>query len=253
VGEPDECLDAKGQPINGANRGWQNGGGDLSSSSHPDAPDKIDPNSPDDVLRLYDVYQQMWLDKSENAWWWDQYGSGGFTIWEFMAVMWGYEQQGFPNTRNYADALANHGSSWCGAMGCDIHTAEGAMQFMMGFSQVIPGRVAKLERQPALWEAMFYMPPMWWQDDRMLIVQSIRNGALASGPNAPFDVGNISLRSKIFKKMSMLGMIHTVWGQPGEDPMIILTYCQWQVMNYALSTDGARSVNMRTYRSFCGG
>jgi hypothetical protein len=247
-GEPEECLDNDGDPINGADWSYV---GDLSTSSDPSRPSSIDPAASDAVLSLYNIYRQMWLDRG--GWWWDEYESGGFTIWEFMAVMWGYEQQGFPNTQNYATALGNRGDWWCGVMGCDIHTAEGAMQFMMGFSQVIPGRVKNLILNPELFDTHFYPPAQWWQDDQMLIVQSISSGASTSGPNALFDVGNVSMRTDIFRKMSKLGMMHTVWGQPGEDKMIILTYCQWQVMNYALSNDETQSINMRVYRSFCRG
>ena len=50
-----------------------------------------------------------------------------------------------------------------------------------------------------------------------------------------------------------LDMVDTVWGQSGEDRLVILTYCQAQMMNYAILNGGAKAISQRTYRSFCGG
>jgi RHS repeat-associated protein len=222
----------------------------LSTQSNPNRPDKIDPDAPAEVTDLYNLYGLMWKDKG--GWWWEQYGSGGFTIWEFMAVMWGYEQQGFPNTKNYAAALSSRGAWWCGNR-CDVRTVEGSMQFMMGFAQVIPDRVACLASGECTWEEALHGPLNYWVQDRRLIVNGIRHGNFSGNPHALFDVGNMSLRPDIFKKMANRGMIHTIWGQPGEDLMIILEYCQWQVMDYALKNGGAKAINMRLYNNYCGG
>ncbi len=60
---------------------------------------------------------------------------------------------------------------------------------------------------------------------------------------AKLDVANISLRSAIFRKMLRLGMIDTVWGQGSEDRLIILTYCQSLIVNYAIFNGGANVIN----------
>lgn len=235
----------------GGDGGWQNGGSDLGSSSHPDKPDEVHPTS-DNAKALYSAYLKMWGDK--NGWWWDEYKAGGFTIWEFMAISWAYEQDGYPDTEKYAAALGNHATGWCDSMGCDVSTPEGSLEFMGRYNQVGVARARRLFRDPsATVESVFDGPKGYWPGDSMQIVEAIQQDYFSGDIHAPYDVGNVSMRSKIYRKMAALGMIDTVWGLPGQNRMIILSYCQWQMVNYALNNGGPRSINRRVYMSYCGG
>jgi hypothetical protein len=231
----------------------------LNKSSNPNQPDKIDidklpsEKAKEKVLKLYTVYQTMWYEKS--GWWWDRYGSGGFTISEFMAVIWGYEQAGYPNAEKFASALGNKASVWCHSMGCSPFTAEGSMYFLASYSQSARSRSSCLNAGTCTLDGVMYAPPKYWAHNSMSIVEGIEQNAFTGypGPNDLFDVGNVSLRSDIFRRMLRLGMVNTVYGQIGEDRMIILTYCQSQMVNYAMANGGSKAINKRSYGSFCGG
>ncbi|MEP7136314.1 MAG: hypothetical protein ABI904_15405 [Chloroflexota bacterium] len=193
----------------------------------------------------------MWNDKS--GWWWKSYGSGGFTIYEFMAIMWGYEQQGYPNTEKFASALSNKASVWCHSMGCSPFTAEGSMYFLASYSQSTRSRSKCVNAGTCTLEGVMYAPPKSWANNPMMIVAGIEQSAFTGypSPNELFDVANISLRNDIFRKMLRLGMVNTVFGQAGEDRMIILTYCQSQMVNYAMANGGAKAINRISYGNFC--
>jgi hypothetical protein len=88
----------------------------------------------------------------------------------------------------------------------------------------------------------------------MDIVEAIHSGGSGyPGRHELYDVGNVSMRPKIYKKMIALGMVNLVWGQKGQDRMIILNFCQAQMVSYAVFNGGAGTINMRTYSGFCGG
>lgn len=169
-------------------------------------------------------------------------------------MMWAYEQQGYPNTKKYAAAMGNHAPGWCDYMGCDPSTATGSLTFMGRYNQVGVARAKRLFSHPGLNVLkIFDAPKGYWPGDSMAIVEAIQADYFSGDPYAPYNLGNMSLRDRIFRKMAALGMIDTIWGLPGQDSMIILTYCQTLMMDYALNTDGVKSINMRTYRSFCPG
>lgn len=44
-----------------------------------------------------------------------------------------------------------------------------------------------------------------------------------------------------------------VWGDSKDDRLVILTYCQSLMVNYAIFNGGAKAINQRTYNNFCGG
>ena len=226
----------------------------LHVSPDPSNPDSLDYDKLKDkrAVTLYETYIDMWNNK--DGWWWKRYGSGGFTIWEFMAIVWGYEQAGYQNTDKFASALSNKAGAWCLARNCDPSTAEGSLIFLSSYSQSARSRAKCLGNGSCTINEVFYKPPAYWADDTMKIVGGIQQsmpGYPAS--SALFDVGNVSLRSEIFKKMLRLDMIHTVWGQSGDDRLVMLTYCQSLIVNYAVFNGGARAINQRTYSNFCGG
>jgi hypothetical protein len=56
----------------------------FAQSENTDEPDPLNMDILSDKAKdLYSLYLRMYANKS--GWWWDVYGSGGFTIWEFMA------------------------------------------------------------------------------------------------------------------------------------------------------------------------
>ncbi|MBI4738408.1 RHS repeat-associated core domain-containing protein [Candidatus Woesearchaeota archaeon] len=227
----------------------------LHISSNPDRPDDIDPNlrkNDGRIDTLYRMYKEMWANKDD--WWWDRYGSGGFTIWEFMAIIWGYEQAGYPNTDKFVSALSNKAGFWCHVRNCDPFTAEGSMIFLSRYSQSARNRIAAYGNGKAI-DELFYKPPAYWANDTMKIVMGIQQSTYAGhlAPMALFDVGNVSLRSEIFRRMINLNMIHIVWGDSKDDRLVILTYCQSLMVNYAIFKRRGKAINQRTYNNFCGG
>jgi len=226
----------------------------LHISSSPDSPDDVnlDPDRDEGAYSLYQMYLDMWHHK--DGWWWKRYGSGGFTIWEFMAIIWGYEQSGYQNTGNIASALGNKAGVWCAARSCNPFTAEGSMLFLSRYSQSARTRIKSYGLGKTI-DELFHQPPTYWADNTMNIVMGIQQSATAGhlASNAPFDVANVSLRSEIFRKMINRGMVSVVWGQGDDDRLVILTYCQALVVSYAIFNGGAKVINQRTYNNFCGG
>jgi len=226
---------------------------DLGVSSNPDGPDSLDlTGKPDPVQRLYGYYIDMWNNKA--GWWWKRYGSGGFTIWEFMSIFLGYEQSLYPNSQHFATSLSNKAPVWCLYMGCNPRSAEGALEFVASYSQSARGRLNCLGAGSCTLSEAFNAPPIPSAGESMDIVEAIH----LSGPGLPgrhelYDIGNVSLRPKIFKKMIALGMVNAVWGLKGQDRMFILTFCQAQMASYAVYNGGVQAINMRTYSNFCGG
>jgi RHS repeat-associated protein len=225
----------------------------LHISSNPNSPDNVilDPDRDKGAYSLYEMYLDMWNNKE--GWWWDRYGSGGFTIWEFMAIVWGYEQAGYPNTDNFATALSNKAGFWCHVRNCDPSTAEGSLIFLSKYSQSARNRVSAYINGKTI-DELFYKPPAYWSDDTMKIVIGIQQNAYTGSlaPMALFDVGNVSLRSEIFRKMINLNMIRIVWGNSKDDRLVILTYCQSLMVSYVIFNGGAKAINQHVYNNFCG-
>jgi RHS repeat-associated protein len=226
---------------------------DLGTSDNPDQADPLDVSEQSDpVQKLYALYRWMWDHKE--GWWWTRYGRGGFTLWEFMSIFWGYEQSTYPNSSDYATSLGNHAPVYCLKAGCDSNSVEGALAFLADFTHAtLAGHRGDCMTANAC-QLAFATAPIPSARESMDIVEGIYLGGPGSpGRHEPYDLGNVSMSPKIYKKMISLGMVSIVYGQNGQDKMIILTYCQAQMATYAAANGGAKAINLRTYRSFCGG
>ncbi len=199
---------------------------------------------------LYALYRRMYADKT--GWWWDEYGEGGFTIWEFLAIQWGLEQHYYPKTSKYAEAVKNAAASWCsGQPGCDMKTAEWNLNFFAAYThRPFEGTTTCTNDPDCDIKTVSPRPPL---NDSMRIVGAIYNrGSILDkpiGPNDPFEVGNVSLSNKILSKMIRWGMAYASWGSG--DTFFILTKCQSDYYYSAKNGNGVRDINYRTYS--CGG
>jgi GNAT superfamily N-acetyltransferase len=201
---------------------------------------------------LYTLYTKMWAQK--DGWWWKEYGEDGFSIWDFMAVMWSYEQAGYPNDNVMATAMANHAAAWCAEMGCSHTTAEGALSFLAAYSQSARSRTEVVLSGKRTLDEVFYKPPSYYSNG-MHVVEAIHNrpgvDIVPLQPGDLYDVGNISLSNKILSKMIKLDMVHSYWGDG--NTMIVLTKCQSDFYYATRSNGGERFINGRNYRLYCGG
>jgi RHS repeat-associated protein len=228
---------------------------DLGTQLDPDQPDPLDvmdqPNT--DVQKLYNLYRHMWYQSHDN-WWWRRFGKGGFTIWEFMSIFWAYEQSTYPDSSDYATALGNHAPVYCLSEGCNYHSVVGALQFLADFTYAtLPGHRGDCMTTDTC-SKDFATPPIPLPGESMDIVEGIYFGGPGyPGPNELYDLGNVSMSSKIYKRMIARGMVSIVYGLKGQDKMIILTYCQARMADYAAVNGGAQVINLRTYHNFCGG
>ncbi|HSO12412.1 MAG TPA: hypothetical protein VLT51_08555, partial [Anaerolineales bacterium] len=81
--------------------------------------------------KAYDLYLEA--HKHTEGWWWTEYGGqDGFTIWEFMAIMWSYDAVlDMPLVR---EAMHNRAKVFCPG-GCEPSTAEGSLRYLTVFAQ----------------------------------------------------------------------------------------------------------------------
>jgi hypothetical protein len=194
----------------------------------------------------------MYKDKA--GWWWGTHGAGGFTVWEFMASQWGLEQDWYPKTAIYTEALANAAAAWCSyknSEGCDMQTARWHLEFLAAYSyRPFPKTYECANDKICDIKTKVRKPP---QVDGMKHVKAIYDRPpLSAKPLLLGDlyaVGNVSLKNEIFKKMIKWGMVHDHWGS-GENAFIVLTLCQ---ARYAYDADGPKDINYRTYSCACGG
>ena len=201
--------------------------------------------------KLYELYEKMYRDKS--GWWWTTHGAGGFTIWEFMASQWGLEQDWYPKTAIYTEALANAAAAWCSyknPAGCDMKTARWHLEFLAAYSYRPFQQtyncanddfcdIKPYVRKPPLVDGMEHVKAIY--DRPPLSAKPLLLGDL-------YAVGNVSLKNEIFSKMIKWGMVYDHWGS-GESAFIVLTLCQ---ARYAYSADGPKDINYRTYSCACG-
>ncbi len=220
------------------------------NQSDPNAPHKVDGKLTKGGQDFYYLYLRMWKDR--NGWWWDRYGSGGFTIWEFMAVMWGYEQAGYPKTRNVASAMANRGAWWCQTQNCDIKSTAGGLNFFAEFSYSVQSRVSDVLTKGESLSDNFYTPPSYWNPTPMQIVVSIHQRPSGSVNRRDlFDFGNVSLSNEILGKMIKRGMVYDYWGDG--NTFVVMTKCQAALYQDALSNGGSRYITGANYKLYCGG
>lgn len=92
--------------------------------------------------KFYDLYLAMYNDRS--GWWWKEYGGDdGFTIKDFMAIMWSYDVQ--LDLDIVRDAMHNRAAPICSdpSLQCDPTTLEGSLTYLSVFAQSAFDRVNK--------------------------------------------------------------------------------------------------------------
>jgi len=211
---------------------------------------------------LYRTYIKMW--NNADGWWWTTYGGdGAFTIDEFMAINWHYEQANFGNLDEYNAAVKNAAASWSAhacknaTFSCDLSSAEGSLNFLGYYSQSAQGRANKCGSKPCDIEKVFNYTE-WDKESASTLVAGIHG----MSPTTEFEtgdwfsVGNVSMNEEVYRKMMRKGWVGKVVG--GNDPMIILTYCQATFAWWAIAQGNKNHsrpssyINARNYAGFCG-
>jgi hypothetical protein len=112
-----------------------------------------------------------------------------------MAIIWSYEQAGYPRDETFATTLANHAAAWCSEMGCAHNTAEGALSFLAAYSQSARSRIKAFKEGKDI-NTLFYKPPSYYSSG-MHVIQAIHNrpgiDLVPLKRGDLYDVGNISL------------------------------------------------------------
>jgi hypothetical protein len=90
--------------------------------------------------KFYDLYLAMYNDRS--GWWWKEYGDDdGFTLKDFMAIMWSYDVQ--LDLDIVVQAMHNRAAPVCFELKpkCDPTTLEGSLIYLSVFAQSAFDRV----------------------------------------------------------------------------------------------------------------
>ncbi len=224
----------------------------ITKQNNPNTWDEIDTSllKSNKAQNLYLLYTEMW--KQKDGWWWDKYGEGGFTVWEFMAVMWSYEQAGYSPGRNVSASMANHAAAWCATQGCDSTTAEGALSFLVAYSSSAQKRAESVLFKHKSLGDVFYKPPSYYSDGMHVVAAIYARASTLVHPTWLYDFGNVSLSIEVLGKMIKRGMVYDYWGT-GDSTFIVMTKCQADFYDYVVAHGGARAVTMSTYRLYCGG
>lgn len=226
----------------------------LGKQSNPKTWDEVDTNLllSDTAKDLYKLYIEMW--KQKDGWWWEKYGEDGFTIWEFMAMFWAYEQADYHPGQNISDAMANHSADWCASQGCIHNDAEGALSFLAAYSASAKKRAdLVITKGTKTTYDVFYKPPSYFSDG-MHVVTAIRNRVGVDYDKVErsdlYDFGNISLSNKVLSMMIKRDMVYSYWGDG--NTFIVLTKCQ-SAFYSAARREGVGFITKKNYKMYCGG
>jgi len=215
-----------------------------------------------DGRNLYDTYVKMW--NKSTGWWWGVYGADGdFTIDEFMALNWHYEQANYGNLKGYNTAVRNAASSWqadvdClnASYTCDVSTAEGSLNFLGYYSQVAPDRAEACAKKSCNWNEQFN-PTLWDKQSAKSLVMAIYDAKPRTEfeDDEWFSVGNVSMNEAVYRKMLKRGWTGAFVG--GKNPMFVLSYCQATFAWWAIAqgnqnhTSPLNYLTGRNYAGFC--
>ena len=220
--------------------GLSNGGNGWANSA-PDTLDekKLGPQAD----KFNQLYVAMW--KDQEGWWWNKYGGkDGFTIWDFMSVMWGYDVQ-FDNPL-LVEAMHNRASPFCPG-NCDPSTPEGSLTYLAGYAQSARDRVGRW--QPGTDPALVMDDAVPDMQAGLNVVNAIRTSTgLGLHSMSPFDYGNISL-NPLFGKMVSKGWV--LYSQPASngDTFFILSLCHYYFAQDVIQN--GRKVAQDSYAEFC--
>ena len=189
---------------------------------------------------MYLTYLGMW--GKADGWWWKEFGQdGAFTIDEFMAINWHYEEAGKP-VKIWVQAMTNAAESWSAncsnnstiTYSCDLSTPEGSLNFQGEYSDTARNR-GKACFAGCDWDKEYYNPPAWGLINSKELVSDIHNAEprIKFGPWEWFEVGNVSLNPTVYNQMIKRGWAGYVL--LGGDAQFILTYCQATFSWWAIS------------------
>jgi RHS repeat-associated protein len=201
---------------------------------------------------LYDTYIKLW--NKSTGWWWGLYGADGdFTIDEFMAMNWHYEQANYGSLKGYNAAVRNAASSWQLASGCqntsytcDVSTAEGSLNFLGYYSEVAENRADACGNSPCNLNKQFN-PTFWDKESGKRLVIAIYNAQPRNefDDDEPFAVGNVSMNEAVYRKMLKRGWTGPFIG--GKNPMFVLSYCQATFAWWAIAQGNSNHTSPLNY------
>ena len=105
--------------------------------------EKVDPSQLNSAgANGYNLYSQLWADRSSGAWWWTDKrlgGDGDFSVQDFIAVVLTMElSHGYSNQATFSlwqEALVRHASyNWQYGLSGNGPTSAGLINFMFGYS-----------------------------------------------------------------------------------------------------------------------
>lgn len=176
--------------------------------------------------KAYDLYLAMYkADKTESKnWWWK--GESDFTVWKFMAIMWGYDAVlDLPLVR---DAMHNRAKAFCpGDPPCDPQTPEGSLRYLTVFAQSGRDRIKAWQPGTDPLTVLDYEPNI---QAGTHIVDAIKTSDVDNVNNldamAPFDYGNISL-NPLYSKMVSEGWVLLSIPATSGNTFFVLSKCQY--------------------------
>lgn len=218
----------------------------TSTSTSEPTPDILDRSKLSErANKFYDLYLAMYNDS--NGWWWKEYGGDdGFTLKDFMAIMWSYDAQF--DLDIVRDAMHNRAKTFCPG-GCDPTTLEGSLTYLSVFAQSAFDRVNRW--QPG-------MNPSEVMDDNIVSKEAglkIVDAVLTSDVNiqeldrmAPFNYGNISL-DPLYAEMVSRGWVLKSIPAPSGDTFFVLSVCQ--EFFYRNVKAGNVNLTQQSYNLYC--
>lgn len=198
--------------------------------------------------KFYDLYLAMYNDR--NGWWWKEYGGDdGFTLKDFMAIMWSYDAQ--LDLDIVRDAMHNRAKTFCPG-GCDPTTLEGSLVYLSVFAQSAFDRVNRW--QPGTDPATVMDNAVVSKEAGLKIVDAVLTSdvtiqeLLKSDPMAPFNYGNISL-DPLYAEMVGRGWVLKSIPASSGDTFFVLSVCQ--ELFYRHVKVGIAAFTQQDYRSYC--
>jgi hypothetical protein len=220
----------------------------TSTPTQEPAPDFLDRSKLSErANKFYDLYLAMYKDR--DGWWWKEYGDDGFTMKDFMAIMWSYDAQ--LDLDIVRDAMHNRAAVVCSepSLSCDPTTLEGSLTYLSVFAQSAFERVNRW--QPGMNPAEVMDNSIVSKEIGLKIVDAV----LTSDVNiqeldrmAPFNYGNISL-DPIFAKMVAQGWVLKSIPAPSGDTFFVLSVCQ--DLFYRVVKAGNATLTQQSYNLYC--
>ena len=201
--------------------------------------------------KFYDLYLAMYNDRS--GWWWKEYGDDdGFTLKDFMAIMWSYDVQ--LDLDIVVQAMHNRAAPVCFELKlkCAPTTLEGSLIYLSVFAQSAFDRVNRW--QPGTAPANVMDNNIVSKEVGIKIVDAVLtsdvniNELIKSDPMAPFNYGNISL-NPLYARMVAHGWVLKSIPAPSGDTFFVLSVCQDLFYRYVKA--GEANLTQQDYNKYC--